>query len=96
MKIAQEAEGIQGGKWDLSDLYKGPEDPRLYEDLQESWQEAKEFQKIYQEREAGALALLNSFKPSRSMNPFWRQGLNPFSMPACYSPRIPGIPDTRL
>ena len=78
MKIAQEAEGIQGGKWDLSDLYKGPEDPVLFEDLQESGQEAKEFQKLYQEREAGALSASEFLQALKKYESILEAGIKPF------------------
>src|SRR5687768_8260430 len=40
-------------RWDLSDLYAGPEDPRIERDLSEASRRAHEFAESYRDRLAG-------------------------------------------
>ena len=78
MSVPQEMEDIQGLKWDLSDLYQGPDDPRFFQDLERSRARAGEFQATYKGTSITSLnspAFLRALKEYESIQ---EDGLKPF------------------
>ncbi len=78
MEKIRKGDAAQGGKWDLSDLYGGPEDSVLAEDMKKSWREAKEFQKRYQGREVGTLPPSEFLQALKSYESILEAGAKPF------------------
>jgi oligoendopeptidase F len=78
MRESKEVDGAQGVKWNLSDLYSGPEDPLVAEDLKMSWPKAKEFQEIYQGREIGTLKAPEFLQALREYESIQETGVKPF------------------
>lgn len=78
MPVPQELEEIQNLKWDLSDLYQGPDDPRFFQDLERSRARAGEFQATYKGTSITNLnspAFLRALKEYESIQ---EDGLKPF------------------
>ncbi|MDH4266343.1 MAG: M3 family oligoendopeptidase [Deltaproteobacteria bacterium] len=78
MAELKEGDRAQGVKWNLSDLYSGPEDPLLAEDLKMSWPKAKEFREIYRGREIDALKASEFFQALRDYESIQEAGVKPF------------------
>jgi oligoendopeptidase F len=78
MAELKEGDRAQGVKWNLSDLYSGPEDPLLAEDLKMSWPKAKEFREIYRGREIATLKASEFFQALRDYESIQEAGVKPF------------------
>jgi len=78
MAELKEGDRAQGVKWNLSDLYSGPEDPLLAEDLKMSWPKAKEFREIYRGREIDTLKASEFFQALRDYESIQEAGVKPF------------------
>ena len=74
----KEVDGVQGGKWDLSDLYSGPEDPLIAEDLKNSSALTKEFSETYQGREVSALSPPEFLQALKKYEFLQEAGVKPF------------------
>ncbi|MBU1205761.1 MAG: M3 family oligoendopeptidase [Proteobacteria bacterium] len=78
MAELKEGDRAQGVKWDLSDLYSGPEDPLLAEDLKMSWPKVKEFREIYRGREIDTLKASEFLQALRDYESIQEAGVKPF------------------
>jgi oligoendopeptidase F len=78
MVVFQEPEEIQDLKWDLSDLYQGPDDPHFLQDLERSRARAGEFQAAYKGISITSLKSPDFLRALKEYESIQEGGLKPF------------------
>jgi len=78
MASPTELENIQPGKWDLADLYQGPDDPGFEKDLERSLQRARKFQGAYRGMALAGLEPLVFLPVLQEYESIQEEGLRPF------------------
>ena len=78
MRVSQGLEDIQDLKWDLSDLYGGPDDPRFLHDLERSQARAGDFQVTYKGISIISLKSPDFLRALKEYESIQEEGLKPF------------------